>query len=438
MLTREHKEATALLSIGTFLEYFDLMLYVHLAILLNNLFFPQTDPYTASLLSAFAFCSTYLLRPFGAIVFGYIGDHIGRKSVVIITTFLMAICCATLAALPTYANIGITSSIVVTICRMVMGLAANAESRGAEIYLTESIRPPFQYPLVAMLTTFTAIGTTAALGVGFIFTHQSMIQSTDEGSWRIAFLIGAMVALVGTVARTSLKEASEFADKKKLLAKRIGKNREIFQDNIDYEENVPTWTMVAYFFIHSARPPCFYFIYMYSADILKNNFGFSVNEVISQNFWVSIVDLGGILCLAYLSYFIYPLKILKWKLVLFFASMSMFPFMMAWYPSPKTLFAFQCLASLFVFDHVPATPIFFKHFPILKRFTYTSLLSAGSKLLTYFLTSFGLVIAHKNFGYAGIFWILIPTGIVFYLSVKHFERKERAIRVRPIQSRRAA
>ena len=75
-LTREQKEAVGLLSIGTFLEYFDLMLYIHMAVLLNELFFPKTDPFTTSLLSAFAFCSTYLLRPFGALIFGYIGDNI--------------------------------------------------------------------------------------------------------------------------------------------------------------------------------------------------------------------------------------------------------------------------------------------------------------------------------------------------------------------------
>ena len=74
-LTREQKEAVGLLSIGTFLEYFDLMLYVHMAVLLNELFFPKYDPFTNSLLSAFAFCSTYLLRPFGALLFGYIGDN---------------------------------------------------------------------------------------------------------------------------------------------------------------------------------------------------------------------------------------------------------------------------------------------------------------------------------------------------------------------------
>src|SRR3954467_5964040 len=82
-LTKAQKEAVGLLSIGTFLEYFDLMLYVHMAVLLNELFFPKTDPFTASLFSAFSFCSTYLLRPFGALIFGYIGDNLGRKVVVI-------------------------------------------------------------------------------------------------------------------------------------------------------------------------------------------------------------------------------------------------------------------------------------------------------------------------------------------------------------------
>ncbi len=62
-LTREQKEAVGLLSIGTFLEYFDLMLYVHMAVLLNELFFPKTDAHTAMLITAFSFCSTYLYRP---------------------------------------------------------------------------------------------------------------------------------------------------------------------------------------------------------------------------------------------------------------------------------------------------------------------------------------------------------------------------------------
>ena len=78
MLNKEQKESIGLLSIGTFLEYFDLMLYVHLSVLLNKLFFPQFDNENASLLSAFAFCAAFVFRPIGALILGYIGDNLGK------------------------------------------------------------------------------------------------------------------------------------------------------------------------------------------------------------------------------------------------------------------------------------------------------------------------------------------------------------------------
>ncbi len=87
-LTREQKEAVGLLSVGTFLEYFDLMLYIHMAALLNELFFEPTDPKTTSLMRAFAFCSTFVFRPIGAVVFGWLGDNIGRKATVELTELI--------------------------------------------------------------------------------------------------------------------------------------------------------------------------------------------------------------------------------------------------------------------------------------------------------------------------------------------------------------
>src|SRR5579871_7035851 len=126
-LTKEQKRAVSLLSIGTFLEYFDLMLYVHMAVLLNELFFPKTDSRTASLLAAFTFCSSFVMRPFGALIFGWIGDHIGRKITVIITTMMMALSCVVMFVLPTYAQIGITASWGVTICRMIQGMSSMGE-----------------------------------------------------------------------------------------------------------------------------------------------------------------------------------------------------------------------------------------------------------------------------------------------------------------------
>jgi MHS family proline/betaine transporter-like MFS transporter len=118
-LTKEQKQAVGLLSIGTFLEYFDLMLFVHMAIILNELFFPKYDPHMTSLLAAFAFCSTYLLRPVGALIFGYIGDRYGRKNTVILTTFMMSSSCLVMAFIPTYNEIGLTATYAIIICRIV-------------------------------------------------------------------------------------------------------------------------------------------------------------------------------------------------------------------------------------------------------------------------------------------------------------------------------
>ena len=143
-LTKHHKEAIGLLSIGTFLEYFDLMIYVHMAVLLNELFFPKTDPNTTALISAGTFCTTFVFRPLGALIFGWIGDNVGRKATVVITTATMAISCAIMANLPTYAQIGIAASWAITICRIIQGLTSMGEIIGAEIYLTEFVKPPMQ------------------------------------------------------------------------------------------------------------------------------------------------------------------------------------------------------------------------------------------------------------------------------------------------------
>ena len=150
-LNKEQKGAIFLLQIGTFLEYFDLMLFVHMAVVLNEIFFPKFDPFTNSLLSAFTFCSTFALKPIGALLFGYIGDKVGRKHTVIITTMIMAISCIIMANVPTYAQIGIAASWVITICRALQGMSSIGESIGAELYTAELIDPPLRYKAVGYI-----------------------------------------------------------------------------------------------------------------------------------------------------------------------------------------------------------------------------------------------------------------------------------------------
>lgn len=270
-LTKEQKESIGLLSIGTFLEYFDLMLYVHMAVLLNELFFPKTDPYTTSLVTAFAFCSTYILRPFGALALGWIGDNIGRKNTVIITTMLMAASCFTMAILPTYAQIGIAASWIVSICRVVQGLTSMGERIGAELYLTEIIKPPEQYPAVSSVAISSSLGASFALGVASLITLYNF-------NWRFAFILGMIIAVVGTIARKNLRETPEFVDAKRRIKKILGEVNvgiELLSNNAILHEKVNNITALALFLMQCSWPVWFYFTYMHCATILKNSFGFT-------------------------------------------------------------------------------------------------------------------------------------------------------------------
>ena len=418
-LTREQKEAVGLLSIGTFLEYFDLMLYVHMAVLLNELFFPKTDPFTASLLSAFSFCSIFVFRPFGALIFGYIGDNVGRKATVIITTFLMSISCVVMATLPTYAQVGITASWVVTICRMIQGMSSMGEIVGAEIYLTEVVKPPLQYPVVMMIAVASILGGVFALALASLFTSYGF-------NWRYAFWVGTVIALVGALARTTLKETVDFADAKRRMEITLQKDltNEILKNNYLYQQKSNKITLLSLFFIQCGWPVCFYFTYIYCGNFLKQNLGFTPDEVIHQNFIISIIALIGYIIITWLSCRIHPLKILQFKLWVFFPFALITPYLLDNIDNHIQLFCIQAFFVLFVLSTNPATPVFYTHIPIFKRFTFGSFIYALSRAIMHITTSFGLVYLEKYFGHWGIAILMIPMSIAFGFGLFHFKKLE--------------
>ena len=420
-LSKEQKEAIGLLSIGTFLEYFDLMLYVHMAVLLNELFFPKTDPYTASIIAAMSFCATFIFRPFGALVFGYIGDTIGRKTTVIITTTIMALSCFVMANLPTYAQVGITASYLITICRIVQGMSAMEEVVGAELYLTESTKPPIRYPVVTSINIFSALGATAALGIAsFVVTYGL--------NWRLAFWAGAGIALVGSVARTVLRETPEFVNAKhkmKNTLDEMGVDSTTIKQSFIWAEKVNKKTTLAYFLIQRARPLWFYFIYVHCNSILKISFDYSAEQIITHTFLVSIVDFIGVVFLTYLCYRIYPLKIIKVKMAIFGIFILCLPYFMSNISSPSELFLIQSFLCLFCVDSSPAAAIFYVHFPVFKRFTYASFLYALSRALVYIITSFGLVALTYYFNNWGLLIIMLPVILGFSFGIFYFEKLEK-------------
>ena len=393
-----------------------------MAVLLNELFFPKADPHITGLTQAFAFCSTYFFRPLGALLFGWLGDQIGRKSTVVLTIFIMAVCCLIIAILPTYAQIGIMASCILTVVRIIQGMACTGESTGSELYLTETTKPPIQYPLVSMMTVFTAVGTMAALGIATLVTSFQL-------NWRIVFLFGAGIALVGSVARTALKETPEFADatrRMKRAFEQANKSSNLVDDNYIVQEKVKRKTMLAYFFMHCTRPICFYFAYIHCGNILRDSFGFTPEQVISHNFILSIIDLFGLIVLALLSYRIYPLKILKVKLAVFFIFLLFSPYLLNHISSPLHVGLIQTFAVFFAFDEMPGVSILYKHFPIFKRFTYASVLHALARAFMYVVVSFGLVYLTKYFGSYALLIISFPLSMGFAFGLSHFEKLEMA------------
>lgn len=426
-LTREQKKAVGLLSIGTFLEYFDLMLYVHMAVLLNELFFPAADSHTTAIYSALAFCSTYVLRPVGALIFGWIGDNIGRKATIVITTSMMAISCIIMANLPTYSQIGITATWIVTICRIVQGMSSMAEVIGAEVYLTETIKPPARYPAVALICFFATLGSVFSLAIASLVTSFGL-------SWRSAFWIGSAIAIIGAMARTTLRETPEFANAKrqiKNILKKVDLDSKTLANNYIYQETVSIKTSIALVLIHFGRATCFYISYIYFGNILKISCNYTSVQVIHQNFIVSIAEMFGMFGLVYLSYKIYPLTILKVKLIIILIFTLFSPYLLNNANTPFKILLIQSFIMFFTLETVPAAPILYKHFPIFKRFTYTTFLYAVSRTFIYIITSFGLIYLTEYFSHWGILMMMIPVIIGYTFGLYHFEKLEKKAQYYP-------
>ncbi len=409
-LSREQKEAIGLLQVGTFLEYFDLMLYVHMAVLLNELFFPKSDPHTAAIITAFTFCSTYVLRPFGALIFGRIGDTIGRKATVVITTMMMAFSCILMANVPTYAQIGISASWIVIGCRVFQGFSSMGEIVGALIYLTEITKPPSQYSIVSMIALSSSLGTMAALGVATLVTHFGF-------NWRIAFWAGACIAAIGATARTRLRETPEF------LAMKEKREKEILSKRPYSRIKTPPKNIYAFFGVECSYALMFYLIYIYFNPILKS-FGYSSEDIIAHNLILAVAAVILNIAVIKVVTFVPPLKIISIRSQSYFVLMLLLPLLINISYSPYHILCLQLLLSVVRGGVTPADAIFIEGISVDRRFTLATFNYAVSRAIMHVVSAFGLVFLTKWFGYIGVLLIGLPVAAGYVWSVRHFERLE--------------
>ncbi|MEN1832436.1 MFS transporter [Pseudomonas lijiangensis] len=197
-------------ALGNFVEWFDFAVYGFLATTIALQFFPSTDT-SAALLKTFAvFAVAFAFRPLGGIFFGMLGDRIGRKRTLAITILLMAGATTLIGLLPTYAAIGVTAPILLTIIRCAQGFSAGGEYAGACAYLMEHA-PQDQrawYGSFLPVSTFSAFA--AAAVVAYALEASLSAETMGSWGWRLPFLIAAPLGLIGVYLRWRLDETPAF------------------------------------------------------------------------------------------------------------------------------------------------------------------------------------------------------------------------------------
>ena len=198
-------------SAGTIIEWYDFYLYATLTPFLAPLFFPSGNP-TLQLLSAFAaYAAGFLVRPFGAVIFGALGDIIGRKYTFLVTITTMGVSTVVVGLLPTHDQIGALAPIILVVLRLLQGLALGGEYGGAAIYVAEHAPDHKRGQYTAWIQTTATIGFFLALAVILFFRTSMSAADFSSFGWRIPFLIGAVLLAVAIYIRIRLQETPLFA-----------------------------------------------------------------------------------------------------------------------------------------------------------------------------------------------------------------------------------
>lgn len=192
--------------IGNVIEWYDFALYGFMAVIISELFFPHGDK-TVSLLATYGvFAAGFLMRPLGAVFFGHLGDTIGRKPVLLISVFMMVLPTILLGIMPTFEDWGIYASICLVLIRLLQGFSVGGEFSSSATFMVEAA-PPERRGLAGSWANCGAVAGTV-LGAGMPATVIWLLgePAVVDWGWRIPFLLGGLIGVIGLLLRRGLPE----------------------------------------------------------------------------------------------------------------------------------------------------------------------------------------------------------------------------------------
>lgn len=209
-MTKEEKKVIFASSLGTVFEWYDFYLYGSLAAIIARQFFAGLDPTSAFIFALLAFAAGFLVRPFGAIFFGRLGDMIGRKYTFLVTILIMGMSTFIVGILPTYASIGVAAPVILIALRLLQGLALGGEYGGAATYVAEHAPHGKRGAYTAWIQTTATLGLFLSLMV--ILGTRTLVgeQAFAEWGWRVPFILSIILLAISVWIRLAMNESPAF------------------------------------------------------------------------------------------------------------------------------------------------------------------------------------------------------------------------------------
>jgi MFS family permease len=198
-------------SVGTLIEWYDFYIFGSLATILSQQFFPKANPTAAFLSTLATFAAGFIIRPLGAIVFGWFGDRLGRKYTFLVTLILMGGSTFAIGLIPGYETIGIAAPLLVLFLRLVQGLALGGEYGGAATYVAEHSPASKRGFYTSFIQTTATLGLFVSIGVILIVRQSMGVTEFSAWGWRIPFILSAVLVGISIYIRMKMEESPLFA-----------------------------------------------------------------------------------------------------------------------------------------------------------------------------------------------------------------------------------